>query len=169
MPKSTEKRYIEIAQNEAGDGFNGTLLTLGDTADRGSYKETVELGAKVTIKDDAVLNRQHQRHLPVAKAGTKFLSLSNGASAVTANLMAWPETETAKEAKAQLDAGILTGLSMEYRVNEAEWAGDLRIIKDLDIVDLAMVDRPLYPESKINRAWDGFEEESPRVDPRLWL
>ena len=176
MATKNERLTIELAVDGEGDGFRGTLLRFGDVADRGSYKETVE-NANVKIRDKATLNRQHDSSLIVAKAGTPHLELSQDASGVYAHLKSFPDTATAQEAKAQMKAGILTDLSMEYRVHDAEWDGDMRRIRDIEIIDLAMVARPAFPESRIEVASELFrderqwtpEDEGKTLDPRVWL
>ena len=172
MAKKRERRFIEIARSADGEGFSGTLITRGDVRDYRSHKAKVADDAKIVIAQDAVLNRHHQQHLPIASSETEHLDIEQSDTGYVAELHTWPEFETAQEAKAMMEAGLLKGLSMEYIVHDAQWDGDLRIMKDIEVVDLALVHRPAFPMSQINRAWDGLNEASTKhsaqVDPRIW-
>lgn len=171
MRKKTERQYIELAFDKEGEGFTGTLIKRGDTRNYGDFKQQVAKDAKITVADDAILNRHHLQHLPIASSATDDLDVDHGQDRVQVTLNRWPEHSTAQEAKSMLEAGLLSGLSMEYRVNEASWEGDdLRVIKDVEIIDMAMVHRPAFPESRINRevmmAQDGYEHQPERRDIR---
>jgi len=165
----TEKRYIELKARETGEGFTGTLLNFSDIADKGSYRERAE-SQGISLKDRLMLNYMHERSQPIARVGTEFLQIERSDKSIDVVLNKWPETNVARESKAQWEAGNLTGLSMEIVVDEASWDGDnLRTIKSGQIVGMAMVDEPAYPMSEINRAWDGYEQETPPLDPKVWL
>ena len=168
MAGKIEKRFIELNIAEDGEGFTGTLLNFNDIADKGSYKETAKASG-VAVESGIIMNRQHNRALPVARAGTEHLQIERSADSINVKLNSWPNTPVANEAKALLDAGLIEGLSMEMNVDEASWDDNLRTIKSGTIVGLAMVDRGAYPSSVINRAWDGYEDEAKPMDPRLWL
>ena len=171
MRKKTERQYIELAFEEDFEGFTGTLIKRGDTRNYGDFKQKVAEDAKITVADDAILNRHHLKHLAIASSATGDLDVDNGKDRVQVTLNRWPEHATAQEAKSMLQSNLLSGLSMEYRVNDASWEGkDLRVIKDVEIVDMAMVHRPAFSESRINRqvmmAEDGYEHQPERRDIR---
>lgn len=165
----TEKSYIELSALESGEGFTGTLLNFSDIADKGTYRQAVD-GAGVDLKEKLMLNYMHDRNQPIARVGTEYLQIERNEKSIDVVLNRWPDTAVAKESKAQWEAGNMTGLSMEIVVDEASWEGDLRTIHSGTITGMALVDEPAYPMSQINRAWDGYEDDSsPALDPRVWL
>lgn len=169
MAGKIEKRFIELNLAEDGEGFTGTLLNFGDVADKGSYREKV-VADGIRMRPRMIMNRQHDRSKPIARVGSEHLQIERNANQISVKLNSWPNSSGAQDAKLDLNAGLLDGLSMELSVESAEWDGDLRTINRGEIVGFAMVDQGAYPSSVINRAWDGYEDKpADIIDPRIWL
>lgn len=172
MEKVKEYAFAELALSDGAEGFSNTLLTYGDIRHKRGFLETVK-PTRLGLRNRAMLNLHHQRHMPIASAATPHLDIIRSDSGLSVVLNSWPDTATAREAKAQLDAGVITGLSIEYFVNEAQWGQHegqpLRIVRDLDVVDLALVDEPAFPKSEISRAYDERIAGAVRIEDDLWL
>ena len=78
------------------------------------------------------------------------MTIHDGAEAMTlrANL---PDTTVARDAVANIRAGILTGLSVEMSVLREEWRNEAteRTIHAAVLAGVALVDSPAYPQSSI--------------------
>ena len=146
--REIELRYVELRRGTERK-LQGTVMHYGDSANIGGvFRERVESGA-LTVKEDAILNRQHSRTLPLARMG-HGLQVHDGTERMTlyADL---PRTTVADDALAMVDAGVLRGFSVEMMVQEDDWRDNAstRIIHRATIHGIALVDTPAYPQSSI--------------------
>lgn len=140
----TEKRFVEFRTDSDGT-ITGTVVRYGDRAKIGNYTESFEPGA--LRMDDVIVNLQHDRRAPVARTGAG-LQLRNNSDSLAAEIKL-PDTGPARAARELVGAGILRGMSMEFISKRDRWEGNHRTVQDAELVGIALVDRPAYPESKL--------------------
>ena len=161
---TVERRFVEFRAE--GDTLSGTVIRYGDTATFGRWREQFQAGS--IRPRDVVVNLHHDRAQPVAREGAG-LQLTDGPDELRATVTL-PDTRLAREARELVDAGILRGFSMEFRVRDGgeSWEGNQRTIRAADLVGLALVDKPAYSASVIARHMD---EQAPpeRRKPRFYV
>lgn len=147
-----ERRFAELRADDAG--ITGVLLRYGDRATFGTFTERFEPGA-MRMEADLIANLMHDRMKPVARTGAG-LTVTDDGGGLSARIE-WPETVYAREARELVQAGVLKGLSVEFRAVTERFEGRERIISEARMTGLGIVDRPAYPESVIaSRMWDAY-------------
>ena len=147
-----ERRCYEV--RAAGDSrtIEGTVVRYGDTADLGPYRERFEPGA-LAMDDSMLLNVQHDRGRPIARLGAGTLTGTAAGVEMRAEVS---KTRAGEDALEAVRAGLLRGLSMEFRAVEQVWERGndkaLRVVQKAVLHGVALVDRPAYPESEL-REW----------------
>ena len=149
MSAPEERRYIELRAD--GDTLSGAVVRYGDRATFGEWTEEFRAGS--LMFDDVIVNLQHDRSRPVARTGAG-LTLTDSPDQLRASIVL-PETTYAREARELVTAGILRGLSMEFRAVSDSWTGRHRIVESAELTGLALVDRPAYPDSAIAERFAG--------------
>jgi len=145
-----DRRFAEFRASETC--ITGVLLRYGDTARFGTFTERFEPGA-LKMDADLIANLMHDRMRPVARTGAG-LTVTDDGSTVEARIE-WPETVYAREARELVQAGVLKGLSVEFRAAKSRFEGRERVITEARMTGLGIVDRPAYPASVIaSRMWD---------------
>jgi len=130
------------------DGLSGTILRYGDEATIGRVRERFEPGS---IRfEDVILNIMHDRKQPVARTGTPYLTLQDGAERLEMSAR-YPDTIYGRRAQELVDAGILRGLSVEFIPVQERMQGGVRVISQAALHGVGLVDRPAYPQSTLNR------------------
>ena len=158
-------RFYEIRQ--AGDGIiAGTALDYADVADiAGRFKERFEPGS--IAWDDVIPNIQHDRRSPVARTGNGLV-LHHSPESVTFKAEL-PNTRYGKEARELVDAGILRGASIEFEPLKENWLDDMRVITEARLWGIALVDRPAYQSSQLNRQMADTPGHRPSTRWPRWL
>ena len=149
--ETLEYRFTEL--RAADDRIVGTLIRYGDTAKIGGrFTERFTPGS--VRYDDVIVNVMHNRTMPVARTGGG-LELRQEGDALIAEIKP-PDTTFARDARAMIDAGILRGLSMEFKPDQGkvEWRNDERIISGAELYGIGIVDRPAYKESEIVKRFE---------------
>lgn len=151
MKPATEYRYTEL-RREGERSVSGIVVRYGDTADiAGMFKERIEPNALVA--EDAILNLFHDRGKPLARQGGA-LSFTEGDSELRIRADLVP-TPTGDEALALIEAGVIRGFSVEMRVKRDRWQAtgetQLRTVVQAAMTGVALVDRPAYPQSSVDR------------------
>ena len=76
-----------------------------------------------------------------------------------------PLTREADDALALVDAGVLTGLSVEFRASREVMQGGVRVIQAAVVRGVALVVRAAYPQTSLEvRADDGLARRLAVVD-----
>ena len=158
-----ERRYAEFrAENGV---LTGTVVNYADCAKFGSFTEQF-LPGSIRL-DDPILNLQHDRGKPVARAGAGLV-IEDGPQrmAMQATL---PDTVYGRQARELVSAGILRGLSIEFRATKEKWDGQQRTIVEAVMTGIGLVDRPAYGRSEIEARLADMQGR-PRVSRRrVWL
>ena len=157
-----ETAEIRAAEDPDSRILEGTVLAYGDLAVVGpGVRERFAPGAFVGHMADVVLNRQHVRTQPVARTEAGLV-LTDSAEALMlrADL---PVTAGGTEALAMVRAGLLRGLSVEFRAIRQGMAGGVRVVYEAWLDAIGLVDRPAYPASAVQarelqapEAWRGI-------------
>ena len=92
---------------------------------------------------DVILNRQHFRHIPLARTGSGGLSLIDSPAALRMRA-ALPETREASDALTLVRAGVLRGLSVEFIAHDETYQDGVRVIRGATLRNIGLVDRPAY-------------------------
>ena len=102
----------------------------------------------VRVMAGLLVNRQHDRARPLARLG-HGLAITDTGVEVRASLTL-PDTNEARDVKALVEAGVLTGFSAEFRSISEAWVGiDHRVINDAELLGLAIVDNPGHESALI--------------------
>ena len=146
-----ERRYCELRGGGEGRSLAGALVRYGDVAVLPwGVRERIEPGAfgADVVESDVVLNVHHDRSRPIARTQGGGLELTDGADALamSADL---PETREADDALALVRAGVLRGLSVEFRVLDERLENGTRVITRARLEGAGVVDKPAYPASKV--------------------
>ena len=132
---------IEFRVDSSGRRLNGPAIVYGDVSP--GHREKFEPGSLV-VRDDAVLNLQHDRERIIARNGQGLAIIDTPQSLnVRADL---------RDGSAELQLikrGVLTGLSLEFHALQERRSNGLRVIERADVVGIGLVDKPSYPSSTI--------------------
>ena len=141
-----ERRFSPVAVD--GRRLSGVGIRYGDVARLPFGRETFEPGAFGDVANvDVILNVQHDRNRPIARTPAT-LRLEDGPDAlrVAATL---PETREADDALALVRAGVLRGLSLEFRAGSAPVIDGVRTVQRAGLLGFGLVDTPAYPGSTV--------------------
>ena len=148
-----EVRYAAI--ESSGRRIEGIAVRYGDVADiPGIGAETFAPGAFGDVAGaDVVLNAMHQRTVPLARTGGGGMRLIDDDSALRfqADL---PSTAAADDTLELIRAGVLRGASVEFNATSEAYDGGVRRIQAAQLGNVAIVDRPAYPDSSIALRWE---------------
>jgi HK97 family phage prohead protease len=67
------------------------------------------------------------------------------------------ETQKGKEAYELMKMGALSGLSIGYRVVDREWKGDIRLLKQVDLLEVSLVTFPANDDARVTGVKTGNE------------
>ena len=148
--RPVERRYCEVRADE-GDGrtLEGVAVRYGDLAMVAGRRERIRPGAFGDLAAaDISLNVQHDRGRQIARTGGGGLVLDDGDRElrVSAEL---PNTTDARDVMQLVRAGILRGLSIEFRAISEQAMAGVRIIERAQLLGVAVVDTGAYPASQV--------------------
>ena len=161
-----ERRFVEMRAE--GRVLSGVAVVYGSEARIFDFKERFEPGAFGDASSlDVILNRQHQRAVPLARTGGGGLVLQDSAERleIRAEL---PATRDADDVLALVEAGVLRGLSLEFRAVTERWSGNVRTIEKALLFGVGVVDRPAYPNSAVQVA-KRYKREAVEGRTDFWL
>ena len=141
----------------------GIAVRYGDTASIWGGNETILPGA--LSWDDVLLNRQHERTVPLARTGAGLELIDTPeALEIRAEL---PHTRDADDVLELVRRGVLRGLSVGFHATEDRWEKvgekDHRTVVKGRLDHIAVVDRPAYKQSTV-----ATRHQTPRRR-RIWL
>ena len=163
-----ERRYVELRATAPGV-IEGTVVPYG-VASRigGVFDEVFEPGA-MRFDRGVLANMQHDRARPLARLG-HGLTLTDSAAELRARIEL-PDTTEGRDTRALIEAGVLTGLSAEFRAVREDWpAPDRRVILEAELRGLAVVDDPAHEGALIEEVRARLAAPQPtKLRRRLWL
>ena len=145
-------RFCSVALEERGStpespkAVTGTLVRYGDTANLLGFRERMMPGS--LRFSDVIANLMHVRARPIARTGAGLV-LTDSPQSLEVRISP-VDTRDGREAVELVRAGVLKGMSAEFRVDrngERESPDGVREITSAELVGLALVDRPAYPDS----------------------
>ena len=134
--------------------LTGVLLTYGERAS--DRAEVFEPGSLEWPAGGVVLRRQHDRAAPIARMVPEV----RGREVVIDSPL--PDTTAGRDAAREVRAGLLTGLSVEFRPALQSHAAGERRIKRALLTGAGLVDSPSYAGSRVEVRQRGRRR-------RLWL
>ena len=155
-----ERRAVGFRVAEGGTGLavlTGTAMPYGERARIGPFTEEFRAGSLKA--DDVIANVMHRRDRPLARQGSG-LTLTDGPGSLEIR-MELPDTVDGRDTLALVRAGVLQGLSLEFRALREAWQGKHRIIESAALTGVAVVDRAAYAGATL--------AEGRSVDAAEWL
>ena len=146
MTEEIERRRVEL-RHGPGRIVTGVAMRYGTVARLPWGEERIEAGAFAPL-GDVVLNSFHDRTTPLARTDGAGLTLDDTAErlAISAEL---PPTQAADDVLALVRAGIMRGLSIEFRAVAERIEGGVRVIERAVLSGIGVVDTPAYPDSEV--------------------
>ena len=131
--------------------LSGIAVRYGDTARLPFGSERIEAGAFGNVSDsDIILNRQHDRTMPLARTGGGGLQVIDSPTELRLEAEL-PDTPTGREAMTLVRSGVLRGFSIEFRAIREYVRDKIVHVAQAALVGIALVDKPAYPASQVNR------------------
>ena len=141
-----ERRYSPIEVE--GRNLRGVAITYREVARVPFGRETFLPGAFGDVSGlDVRLNVQHNRDRLIARTPAT-LQLIDGPDALRV-LATLPETREADDALTNVRAGVLRGLSLEFRAGDAPIIDGVRTVRRAGLLALGLVDQPAYLGSTV--------------------
>lgn len=153
-----EWRRVELRASEKDRVISGTVMRYGDTARLGIFRE--RFGPDALAWEGVPLNVQHDRTRLLARYPGGGLDLRTEAGAVHMRATL-PATRIADDALEAVRAGLLRGLSMEFRAVNQDWSAPdekgvvTRTVHSARLTGIGLVDDPAYSQSEL-RALDAW-------------
>ncbi len=146
MTQTIERRYADGVTLD-GRKLTGVAMKYGAGGVKNGQRERFEPGSLIP-KGDVILNAHHDRARPLARTGGGGLELRDSAAslAIEATL---PNTRDADDTIALVEAGILRGLSVEFRALSERREAGVRVIEKAELFGVAVVDTGAYPDATV--------------------
>ena len=140
-----ERRFAGVELRAEGRRLSGIVMRYGDVSP--SHRERFEPGA-LRMADAVHLDLHHDPERAVAWHPGGGLALDNGrqALAMRAEL---PPIPAADRALAEIKAGRVNGLSVEFKAIRERRDGDLRVIQEAVLAGIGIVRTPSYGGSRV--------------------
>ena len=152
-----ETRCFELRYAEDSRELSGITMRYGVKTKLPFGEEMFMPGAFGDLsQSDVILNRQHQRIVPLARTGGGGLILDDNERRfmVRAEL---PNTTDANDTLELVRKKILRGLSVEFDAIEERWESRVRIIDRAILYGVGVVDRPAYVDAVVQARALGLE------------
>ena len=165
--------YAEL-RYEGNRVITGVAMTYGDTAEMpwGGF-ERFETGAFGDLsKSDIILNLQHCREKMLCRTGGGGLSIEDDPKELRIRAEI-PKTQLGDEVLELVKTRVLRGLSIEFTPDDyttemrdarGKEPTEVRVIKEAQLQNIAIVDRPAYPAARLNpRSQSAMDETEIRA------
>ena len=146
-----------------GEGriLSGTALTYGEVTNLGLVNETFKSGAFSPLRDDLILNRQHNRNIPLARTPDSLQVLDTPEKlSLSATL---PETRESDDVLTLVRSKVLRGLSIEFKALTENFIDGVRVISKAALYGFGVVDTGQYQGS------NDLEARAQRVNIRATI
>ena len=142
-----ERRAVEFRATAPGVIEGVVIPYSAPSRIDGLFTETFSPGS--VRYGSVIANRQHDRGRALARLGHGLI-LEDTAVALRARIEL-PDTTEGRDTKALIEAGVLRGLSAEFRTVREEWpAPTERLIHEAELHGLAIVDDPAHAGAVID-------------------
>ena len=132
-----EKRYLEIRHSE-GRILQGVALPYNQIGQSPYGREMFESRAFSPLPADVILNVQHDRGRPIARTGGGlYLDDTDKALSIRAVL---PATRESDDTLALVRAGVLRGLSIEFKALQERRENNVRVVAKALLSGIGVVD-----------------------------
>lgn len=168
MEKRHRRFNLEYrADDDSGSmSVMGTAIRFGDIAELPWGKERIEPGALQF--DDVILNRGHDRALPLARTGGGGLILEMDSDSLRFKAK-MPDTSISRDTMTMIENSLLRGASLEFMVNESRFEDDMEVISRGEVVGIGLVDRPAYPQSEIETMARHWMESAEKKGKKIFV
>ena len=140
-----ERRLSGLELRAEGRRLSGVVLAYGDVSP--SHRERFEPGS-LRLAEAVHLDLHHDVERAVAWHPGGGLALQNGRDALTMRAEL-PPIPAADRALAEIRAGRVDGLSVEFKAVRERRDGDLRVIEDAILSGVGIVRAPSYEASRV--------------------
>ena len=140
-----ERRTTGLELRAEGRRLSGTVMRYGDVSP--THRERFEPGS-LRLAEAVHLDLFHDPERAVAFMPGGGLSLANGRDALTMRAEL-PPIPAAERALAEIRAGRVGGLSVEFRSLKDRREGNLRVIEQAELRGIGIVRSPSYGGSKV--------------------
>ena len=152
MPKGSklERRAVTFDRPDASGTVSGTVVPYGVPSRIADLFDEVFEPGSLSIRGNILLNVQHDRARPLARAG-HGLTLTNNATQLRISFDP-PATTEGRDVAELIRTGVLTGFSMEFRANREtfDMATKRRTIHEAELRGIAIVDDPAHTGALID-------------------
>ena len=139
-----ERRFAGVELRAEGRRLSGTVLRYGDVSP--THKERFAPGS-IRLAEAVHLDLAHDPERAVAWHPGGGLTLDNGRESLTMRA-ALPPIPAADRALAEIRAGRVNGLSVEFRALKESRDGEIRVIEDAVLAGIGIVRAPSYGASR---------------------
>ena len=140
-----ERRFAGLELRAEGRRLSGTVMRYGDVSP--SHRERFEPGA-LRMAESVHLDLHHDPERAVAWHPGGGLALVNGRDALTLRAEL-PPIPAADRALAEIRAGRVDGLSVEFKARRERRDGAIRVIEDAVLAGIGIVRSPSYGASRV--------------------
>ena len=140
-----ERRLSGLELRAEGRRLSGVVMRYGDVSP--SHRERFEPGA-LRLADSVHLDLHHDPERAVAWHPGGGLALANSRDVLTMRAEL-PPIPAADRALAEIKAGRVDGLSVEFRAVKERRDGDIRVIEDAVLSGIGIVRAPSYDGSRV--------------------
>jgi HK97 family phage prohead protease len=169
MSDTTEKRYFRTELRVDPEGgkkrVTGMAVPYNEASeDLGGFREMFKPDAfDETLKSSAEIRAgvEHDFGKKLARRSKGTLELDNRQDGLHVAITL-PKTSVGSDAEEEVRAGLLDGMSIEFRDAEADWTGrgddTVRIVKRAKLVGVTLTGYPAYPQTAGTVAMRSLEE-----------
>lgn len=175
MDDNLDLRTGELRAEGEGLTLTGVVAPYGvETNIAGLFRERIDAGAFGPLAGlDVIMDRQHERHLTLARTGGGGIELADTPDGLTMRAQL-ADTPLARETVTLVRDGVLRGLSVVLNVARERWQGDLRIVQRAVLSRFSVVDSGAYSGAVVSaRALDmlanGDRDALASARGKLWL
>ena len=156
-----ERRFVELELT--GRRLSGVVMAYNTVGYGPGGPERFEPRAFGDVtQSDLILNFQHDRTRPIARTGGGGLTLSDSNAALTLSAEL-PASRDGDDALGLVKAGVLRGLSLEFRATEERYENGVRIVSQATLHGVAVVDRPAHADSIVEARYENRARLSLRI------
>ena len=163
------RRYVSELRFEGDRIITGVAMRYGDVADLPwGGRERFESGAFGDLgRADVILNVQHCRERMLCRTGGGGLTVDDNPQELRIRAEI-PNTQEGNDVLELVQKRVLRGLSIEFvpdkHISDMRDDGtEVRIIQEAKLQNIAIVDRPAYPNARLNPRSQSMDETEIRA------